>query len=195
MTDNGAGTPEALTPAAEPAAAEAVAGHLDVTSTDLRSIPAVLPVPRWFAPLAIFCATGLIPWIVYLALELPQHRRSEHYNVAWVGFDFAMFVALSAMAVAAVKRSTWTEPLATVSATLLLVDAWFDIVTAPTRKELMLAVVLAVVVELPLAILCAWVAHNTERLRRRAFRSLVHWVSSADEQNQIGGAQRRSPAG
>jgi hypothetical protein len=139
-------------------------------------VPTSLPLPGWFAVLATVCAVGLLPWIVYLAYSLPAESRSDHYAVAWVGFDTAMFLVLSGLAVAAIKRSTWTEPLATCSATLLVVDSWFDIVTASTQMHRVEAVLSATLVELPLAFLCAWVALNTEQFRRTAFRRLARRV-------------------
>jgi hypothetical protein len=143
--------------------------------------PGALPLPRWFAVLASVCAILLIPWIVYLAIALPAHQRFAHYDVAWVGFDIAMFLALAGLAIAAVKRSTWTEPLATCSATLLVMDAWFDVVTASHRNEVMAALASAFLIELPLAFLCGWVAHNTERLRRRAYRRLFGRLMQAEQ--------------
>ncbi|MCW2527483.1 MAG: hypothetical protein JWM76_2343 [Pseudonocardiales bacterium] len=141
-------------------------------------VPTSLPLPRWFAVLATVCALGLVPWIVYLAFSLPAESRSEHYAVAWVGFDTAMFVVLSGLAVAAIRRSTWTEPLATCSATLLVMDSWFDIVTASGQMHRVEAILSAAIVELPLAFLCAWVALNTEQFRRTAFRRLAGRVLS-----------------
>lgn len=134
--------------------------------------PGALPLPRWFGILVGVSAIGLLPWIVYLAFELPVQSRAAHYDVAWVGFDVAMFAALAVLAVAALKRSTWTEPLAVFTATLLIVDAWFDVVTANNPMRRMEAVTSALLIELPLALVCAWIAHNTERLRRRAYRAL-----------------------
>ncbi len=139
-----------------------------------------LPLPHWIAILAAFCAFVLIPWIVYLAIELPEHQRADHYDVAWVGFDIAMFATLAGLAAAAARRSTWTEPLAACAGTLLIVDAWFDVVTAHGRAELRSAITSAVFVELPLAVLCAWIALHAEQLRRRAYRMLWHRLSQAD---------------
>ena len=171
-----------------PAAVEPGSGALAADESKLPGSPVAadpltpgsLPVPRWFAALVGVCAVGLLPWIVYLAFALPVQRRSAHYDVAWVGFDVAMFAALASLAVAALRRSTWTEPLATVSATLLVVDAWFDIVTADNDMRRTGAVISALLIELPLATVCAVIANNTERLRRRAYRMLLRRVLEAE---------------
>jgi hypothetical protein len=60
----------------------------------------------------------------------------------------------------------WFEGAATATATLLLVDAWFDVLTASTRTEFVLAIAEAAFVELPLAVLCLLLAHNAERRLR-----------------------------
>lgn len=134
--------------------------------------PAALPLPRWVGVLAGACAILMVPWIVYLAVQLPNQARSAHYDVVWVGFDTAMFAALAALGWCAWRRSTYTEVLAAITATMLVTDAWFDVVSADNNMRRMGAFASALLVELPLAALCAWVAHNAERLRRRAYRQL-----------------------
>jgi hypothetical protein len=134
--------------------------------------PGALPMPRWVGVLAGVCAVLLVPWIAYLAVELPQQARSAHYDVVWVGFDMAMFVALAGLGWCAWRRSTYTEVMAAITATLLVTDAWFDVVSADSNMRRMEAFGSALLIELPLAALCAWVAQNAERLRRRAYRQL-----------------------
>lgn len=47
--------------------------------------------------------------------------------------------------------------------TLLVCDAWFDVLTARTTGELIVAILEAALVELPLAVLCFWMATNLVR--------------------------------
>jgi hypothetical protein len=148
-------------------------GQLDVETVLATSVvPDQLTPPRWVAPLAAVCAVGLVPWIIYLALALPSHARAAHYDVAWVGFDIAMLFALVSLAYCALRRSPLTELAASVTATMLVSDAWFDVVTTSKSDEMIFAILSAVCIELPLAALCVWVAVNAERLRRRAYRRL-----------------------
>ena len=58
----------------------------------------------------------------------------------------------------------WTQGAASSAATLLLCDAWFDVMTSQTSHELGVALVMAVLAEGPLALLCIWVARNSERV-------------------------------
>jgi len=105
----------------------------------------------------------LVPWVVVLVRALPSAHRSVHWDVAWAGFDVAMAVLLLAVALAAWRNSPWLEGAATAAATLLFVDAWFDILTASTRTEVLAAVAEAALVELPLALLCLLLARNIKR--------------------------------
>jgi hypothetical protein len=123
-----------------------------------------LPLPRWLAPLAVSCALGIVPWIVYLALTLPDKQRADDYALAWVGFDSALALVLAGLAYCAIKRKPATELLAGVAATMLAE-----------------AVLLAVFAELPLAIICAWTAVNAERLRASAYRRLrLRWERAVE---------------
>jgi len=135
-----------------------------------------LALPRWLAPLAVVCVVVLLPWIGYLAVTLPRRARADHYDLAWIGFDCAMWAVLAALAFCAVRRLTATGPVAAVAATMLCVDAWFDVVTTHNRREFAISVLSAVFAEIPLAIVCAWVAINAERIRLRAYHRLrLQW--------------------
>jgi len=67
---------------------------------------------------------------------------------------------LFAVAFAAWHRSSWLDTVASATATLLVVDAWFDTLTASTGTELGIALAMALLVELPLAALCVLVARR-----------------------------------
>ncbi len=146
-----------------------------------------LPLPRWLGPLAVCCAIGIVPWIVYLALALPTRQRAVDYDVAWVGYDAAMAFVMAALAYCALRRKPATGAIAAVLATMLVIDAWFDIVTTDNRQQFLFAVASAVLLEIPLAIVCAWVAVNAERVRNRAYLSLrMRWeqaVRTAPDQS------------
>lgn len=95
-----------------------------------------------------------------LAASLPTTHRSAHWDVVWTGFDVMLAVALAAVAVTAWRRSLWFESAASATATLLIVDAWFDILTSSSTAELGAALVEAGLVELPLALTCFQLARS-----------------------------------
>lgn len=112
----------------------------------------------------IACFIGMIPWTVYLWLTLPAREVSPHYNLAWTGFDVLLAVVLLATGACVTARSKYLAVTATSAATLLVVDAWFDIMTSPGGVDFFWALVMAVVAELPLAAACGWLAYHTEHL-------------------------------
>jgi hypothetical protein len=140
-----------------------------------------LPLPRWVGALAVGSVVGFLPWIVYLGFTLPEKVRAEHYDIAWLGFDSAMWTLLAVLAWAALRRHAATGPVAAMAALMLVVDAWFDIFTSSAAHgEMAFAIVLALCGEMPLAILCGWVAVHSERVRARAYRSLqLRWERAA----------------
>jgi len=117
-------------------------------------------VPPWIAPALLFCALVLIPWIAFLFLTLPRHYVANHWQLAWGGFDIALGIALATTAVLVVRRSPFTEVTATITGTLLLCDAWFDVLTSRGTSDIAQALAAALLVELPLAGLCFWIARN-----------------------------------
>jgi len=125
--------------------------------------PAGWRPPRWVVPLFGLAALLLVPWVVLLVFALPSEHRAAHWDIAWAGFDVALALLLLMVAVAARRRSPRLEGAATATATLLFVDAWFDVLTSSTRAELMVSVAEAALVELPLAILCLLLARQAER--------------------------------
>jgi hypothetical protein len=120
----------------------------------------------WVVPLFTLAVVVLVPWIVFLVRSLPSTEAAPHWDIAWAGFDVGLALVLLAVAIAAWRRSPWLEGAATAAAALLAVDAWFDILTSSSRLELVVAIGEAVLVELPLAVLCLLLARDVERVLR-----------------------------
>jgi hypothetical protein len=102
-----------------------------------------------------------------------------HWDVTWVGFDVLLSLLLLAVALAAWRRSPWIEGAATAAAALLFADAWFDITTSASRMELLSAVAAALLIELPLAVVCLLLARDAERVVTR--RLLSRGVRASDD--------------
>ena len=123
-------------------------------------------VVRWTGPAFALFSLILLPWIVYLAYSLPSRQLSADYDVAWAGFDVMLLVALASTGYFAFRRSRYLTTAATAAATLLIVDAWFDVMTTLPGQRLQ-PIVLAAGVELPLASVCVWLSFHTQQLAER----------------------------
>ena len=121
-----------------------------------------IPLPRWVTRLLVLVALGLVPWIFYLTFTLPSRHVTLHYDLAWVGFDIALTASFAATAWAAARGSQWLVPLAAVTGTMLVCDAWFDVVTSRSGAEMWEAVAEAALAELPLAALCGFIVYDAE---------------------------------
>jgi hypothetical protein len=128
----------------------------------VATLPRDLLPYRWIAPAFVLGAAVLVPWTLVLAYQLPSRHTSRHWDVAWVGFDLALAAAFACTGVAIAKRSAWAPMAATVAATLLLCDAWFDNVLANGADERLEAGLEAALVEIPLALFCLWLALHAE---------------------------------
>lgn len=118
-------------------------------------------------------AALMVPWTAYLAMTLPSTHRAAHYDLAWTGFDVGLLAALGLTAGAALRTSRWLPALSGATAAMLLVDGWFDTVTSATPGERWVALAMAVLVELPLAGLCLWLAVDGQQLFERRVRLAV----------------------
>ena len=123
---------------------------------------------RWPRTLLLVCGIALVPWMVFLATQLPETAEARHWAAAWVGLDTLEAIGFITTAVLVHRRHPAYRQTAAATAALLVVDAWLDITMAAAgRRELVTAIVLAVAVELPLAALCGWVAGGLPELQLR----------------------------
>jgi hypothetical protein len=135
----------------------------------------VVPLPRWVTPLFTLVAVGLLPWTLYLTFTLPSRHVTTHYDLAWVGFDVGLAAAFAGTSWAAIRSSPWLVPLAAVTGTMLVCDAWFDVVTSQGAGEIGEAAAEALLAELPLAGVCAFIVYDAETF----LRATVHRYADA----------------
>jgi len=128
------------------------------------SEPSVTVAPRWIGPAFVAMALVLLPWIIWLLYTLPSTEIANNWELAWGGYDVALAAALAWTGIALRRRSPVTEIAAAVTGTLLVGDAWFDVTTSRGAATVTIAALEAGLVELPLALLCFWIARNVERL-------------------------------
>lgn len=97
-------------------------------------------------------ALVLLPWTLYLSQSLPERHISIHWDVSWVGLNIALIFAFFITGYLSYIQSRWVAISASVLGSILVLDAWFDILTQHNQSELRTAILLAVFVELPIAL-------------------------------------------
>jgi hypothetical protein len=112
----------------------------------------------------ITCCVILAAWTGVLAATLPPSYRAGGWNHAWVGFDIGLLAAMAATGWAAWRGRQVLIMCLVVVATLLLCDAWFDVMLDVRTRGFDLSLLTAVVVELPLAALAILAARRLLRL-------------------------------
>ncbi len=123
---------------------------------------------EWVAIVFSAVGIGLLPWTIWLSQWLPPRHESVRWDVAWSGFDSGLALMFLFTAIAAWRRSPWVAAGAAATGTLLVTDAWFDIVLESHSDELRISILTAVFGELPAAALCFWIAYRTEQFLARA---------------------------
>jgi hypothetical protein len=116
---------------------------------------------RWLGRALTAGGLAMIPWLVMLAVRLPSSVRAAHWSTAWVGLDVLEALGLVTTGVLIRRRDGRSSLAAATTATLLLVDAWFDVTTAATGPDLATAILMAAFLELPIATLCAVLSIRT----------------------------------
>ena len=93
---------------------------------------------------------GLIPWIVYLSITLPDRYIANNWIATWVGFDTLLLLFMASTAVLGLLRRQLLILTGFTTGVLLVCDAWFDVMTAAPADR-WLSVLTATLGELPLA--------------------------------------------
>jgi len=136
------------------------------------------PVPgsswKWDAALVamVGCCVALGVWIGLLAVTLPPHYRAGGWRGTWVGFDIGELIAFLATGWAAWRRRQLLIVSLVVLATLLICDAWFDVMLDEHTPGFPTSVASALLVELPLALLAVVFAR---RLLRMAIGQMMRY--------------------
>lgn len=100
---------------------------------------------------------GLLVWIPWMA-HVARGQGSISSTLGWVVLDVAELAALFTTARLLHHRDERVANAAMVSAALLISDASIDLVTSAQGPQQVLALAMAAIVEIPLALLCCWIA-------------------------------------
>ncbi len=131
--------------------------------TSHQERPPTAPAPgnrrrQWLARAFVVAGLGMIPWLVLLATQLPASTVAAHWSTAWVGLDAMETLGLLATGALLLRRDHRCCLFATVTATLVFVDAWFDVTTSAPGSAQLIAIAMAAFIEVPVSVLCAVLA-------------------------------------
>lgn len=101
---------------------------------------------------------AMIPWLFVLASELPAQATAVHWNTVWVGLDSLEALGLASTGMLLRRQDSRAGLTAAATAALLAMDAWFDVLTSAPGADRAVAVAMAAGAELPLAVLCGYLA-------------------------------------
>ncbi len=161
---------------------------VDVADLPPAEQPMMPRLPVWRSGIFIVLGAALVPWTLWLAVTLPARHVAGHYDAAWSGFDIALAASLVATGIGLLRRSLWTQGAAVAAATLLVCDAWFDVLLATPGSERVASIALALMVELPVAAACIAAARRAEQ----AAASAERFAQRVEPQTRRG-LPRRSP--
>ena len=150
----------------------------NLSATDRRNLLRTLvaleqgdtPAPgsswKWDAVLVVIVAACIVlaAWIGVLAVTLPKFYHTGSWRGVWVGFDIALLATFAATGWTAWRRRQLLIICLVVLATLLLCDAWFDVVLDVRTPGFLASLLSALLVELPLALLAIAMARRLLRL-------------------------------
>ena len=119
---------------------------------------------RLGALVSVIACAVLIGWIIVLGLTLHRSFHTQHWKGAWVGFDLILLFAFAATGWAFWRGRQVVIVCLIVTGTLLVCDAWFDVLLDAGTSDVWLSVASAVIVELPLAFLMFNAARRLIRL-------------------------------
>ena len=130
--------------------------HLPASSRRQSIAPAT-----WVVGGLSLCALVLGIWVFFLGAELHGRYNVRNWSSTWGRIDLCQVAGLLATARLVHRRSLAVAPIAAATATLIAMDAWFDVMTAQAGSDWYTALFMAIVIEIPLAVglaLLAWSA-------------------------------------
>jgi len=124
-------------------------------------------IPRWVVAFFLFCAVVLIPWDA-LMFSVPQVVDvPKHWVLVWGGFDCFLILGFAVTAFRLITRSPKGAVTAAMTGTMLLIDAWFDVLTTHRGGQLV-SILMAIFAEIPCALICFYVSRRIVSLFEQA---------------------------
>lgn len=153
----------------------------------VRRDAATRPWQRHAGWALIGAGAAMVPWLFVLAGELPAQTTAAHWNTAWVGLDSLEALGLASTGLLLRRQDSRAGLTSAATATLLAMDAWFDVLTSAPGTDRTVAIAMAVGAELPLAALCAYLA---VRLHPASADKRVHSpITRTSDPDSVGGGE------
>jgi hypothetical protein len=115
---------------------------------------------------------ALAAWIGILAVTLPPSFKIDHWQVVWVGLDIGELAGFIATVWASWKQRQAIIVCMIFTGTLLICDAWFDIVLDVGTPDIIASVLVALFAEFPLAFLLFYGARRLVRITVKTMMQL-----------------------
>ena len=116
-------------------------------------------VPRWVVAFFLGGAVVLIPWIVLMFTVPNVVNVPKHWELVWGGFDCFLVLGFARTAFNLIRRSPRGAVTAAMTGTMLLIDAWFDVLTTHRGGQL-ISILMAAFAEIPCALICFYVSRR-----------------------------------
>jgi hypothetical protein len=123
---------------------------------------------RRIGRLIVVSATLLACWAAWLGTSLPRDplRQAwstgyvglDNYSLTWVGLDSLEILGLAACGLLFWRGSPGARTSALLAMPVFFLDAWFDILTSVSRADLLAALLMAALGELPAVAILGWIA-------------------------------------
>jgi hypothetical protein len=120
-----------------------------------------ITIPRWASRVYIMLGLILVPWTIYIGTTLPKHHLSANWDVSWTGLDIGLAASLICTGLLAYAKSIWLIIAASTTGSILLVDAWFDVMSEKSASVMHQSIALALIFEIPLAFMSYYLAFHT----------------------------------
>lgn len=124
-------------------------------------------IPRWAVAFFLGGAVVLIPWIVLMFTVPRAVNVPRHWVLVWGGFDCFLVLGFAVTAFRLITRSPRGAVTSAMTGTMLLIDAWFDVLTTH-RGGQVVSILMAVFAEIPCAMICFYVSRRIVSLFEQA---------------------------
>jgi hypothetical protein len=145
-------------------------------------------IPRWAVAFFLGGAVVLIPWIVLMFTVPREVNVPPHWVLVWGGFDCFLVLGFAVTAFRLMTRSPRGAVTSAMTGTMLLIDAWFDVLTTH-RGGQFVSILMAVFAEIPCALICFYVSRRIVSL----FEEAKDFLGAAGF--QVRGGRLVAPAG